>query len=302
MPSKPASTTSVLDLVRVQPVGPGQFVGSPRSTARNSVFGGQLLGQTLSAAVQTAGRFGWVTSMQTYFISAPDASRALNYRVETRRDGGRYGWRNVLCSQDGRLVLESMVCLQDRVTPSPAWPLAADLPRPEALPSLEELAGKHGERFDLYRTRLGEEDAMDLRFVQGPPPLRTAVDDRRPLHQFWMRPSIPAGSTPLEMACGLAYVSDVNLLASPLLTIGRLGDGVTDFASSFDHSVRFYGEPARTPWLLYEQDTTAVAGNTLEARGVLMTDTGEIVLTASQQGIALMVPQSGQDQRALSTP
>jgi acyl-CoA thioesterase-2 len=83
----------------------------------------------------------------------------------------------------------------------------------------------------------------------------------------------------------LAYLSDVNMLATPLLAVGELGDGVRSYAASFDHTLRFYSPAEDLDWLVYRQRSSAVAGSTLEAEGRLATRDGRLLFTASQQGL-----------------
>jgi acyl-CoA thioesterase II len=274
---------TVLDLVTVEPAGGDEFTGLPRPTLRGSMFGGQILGQTFSAAAATVERHRWPVSMHLYFIAAPDPRAPVTYRVTRRRDGGRYAWRTVVGVQGATIVLESMLAFSSR--PQPVTPgEVGDLPGPEELEPAEVLVARHPELIGDYFDRLGGAQ-MDLRFVQGPPPVRLARGDAAPRHDLWLRPHRLEGCTPLEIAAVLAYLSDVNMLATPLLAVGELGDGVRSYAASFDHTLRFYSPAEDLDWLVYRQRSSAVAGSTLEAEGRLATRDGRLLFTASQQGL-----------------
>jgi acyl-CoA thioesterase-2 len=163
------------------------------------------------------------------------------------------------------------------------------VPGPEELLHADALGALHGSLVGDYFQRLGT-DQMDTRFVQGPPPLRLAQGDVEPRHQVWVRPLGLEPMSPKEVGCCLAYLSDVTVLATPMLSIGRLGDGVTDFASSFDHSLRFYSGLEEIPWIIYDQRGAAVAGLTLEAHGRMATRDGRLVGTVTQQGVLMLLP------------
>lgn len=289
---KNATTTgpTVADLVAVERCGGQSFVGTPTATARASVFGGQLAGQTMSAAAATVDdRYPWPTSLQLYFISAPDPTLVIHYDVTVRRNGGRFGWRNVVARQGDRVVVDALVAFQSTPAPPAPCKLADEVPGPEELLPPHKLELLHGELVGHYFQRLGT-DQMDTRFVQGPPPLRLARGDTAPRHQLWVRPLGLGAMSPKEVGCCLAYLSDVTVLATPMISIGRLGDGRTDFASSFDHSLRFYSGLEEIPWLIYDQSSATVAGLTLEAHGRMATRDGRLVASVTQQGVLMLLP------------
>ncbi|CAN5262478.1 acyl-CoA thioesterase II [soil metagenome] len=288
MDAQATTELSIGDLVRVEPSGPLSFVGQPYRTARGAVFGGQLLGQALSAAGGTNEGFPWPTSLQVYFIAAPDPTRPIQYDVTIRRDGGRFAWRHVLGTQGGRLILEAMAAFQSVPTPAAPQPLPEDLLRPDELEDVTDLVLRHGEAMRHYYDRIGV-GTMDTRFVQGAPPLRIQQGKLDPWHQIWIKPLNLAAMGPTEMGCVLAYLSDVNMLATPMLPFASLGDGVKDYASSFDHNVRFYTPVEVLDWLVFDQRSNTDSGSTLEARGSLVTEGGMLVCTVNQQGLKLNV-------------
>lgn len=286
------TTTSptVAELVVVEQCGDLAYVGIPTATARGSVFGGQLAGQTMSAAAATVDdRYPWPTSLQLYFISAPDPTQPIHYDVVVRRNGGRFGWRTVTARQGERVVVEALVAFQSTPAPPARCSIADEVPGPEDLLAPPALEALHGSLVGDYFQRLGT-DQMDTRFVQGPPPLRLAHGDVEPRHQLWIRPLGLGPLSPKEVGCCLAYLSDVTMLATPMISIGRLGDGATDFASSFDHSLRFYSGLEEIPWIVYDQSSATVADLTLEAHGRMATRDGRLVGTVTQQGVLMLLP------------
>lgn len=283
-------TATIFDLVSVRPLPDGTYEGVPRATARGSVFGGQLAGQTMSAAAATVDeKYPWPTSLQLYFIAAPDPAQPIHYETTRRRDGGRFAWRNVIARQGDRVVVEALAAFQSQPSPDAPCDIAAHVPAPEDLPSPQDVAARYPDEVGDYFDRLGVAK-MDTRFVQGPPPLRLAQGSTEPRHQLWLHASELGELTPHQVGCCLAYLSDVNVLATPMISIGRLGHGISDFASSFDHNVRFYGALTEIPWLIYDQHASAVAGHTLEAHGRMATRDGRLVATVTQQGVLMVMP------------
>jgi acyl-CoA thioesterase-2 len=278
----------VLDLVTVEAVGDDVFAGMPRPTVRGSMFGGQILGQTFSAAAATVDRHRWPVSLQLCFIAAPNPRAPVTYRVTRRRDGGRYAWRNVVGTQGPRVVLESLAAFSSQ----PGEVVAGepdDVPGPEQLEPADALVARYPDLLGDYFDRLGGAE-VDLRFVQGPPPVRLARGDVAPRHDLWLRPYHLGECAPLQLAAVLAYLSDVNMLTTPLLAAGQLGEGDGSYAASFDHTMRFHSPLESLDWLVYRQRCAAAAGSTLESQGRLATRDGRLVFTASQRGLLFPAP------------
>jgi acyl-CoA thioesterase-2 len=128
---------------------------------------------------------------------------------------------------------------------------------------------------------------LDVRFVEGSPARRLALGDREPRQQFWVRPAGVHRWRPAEVTAALAMLSDVNMLAMPLLAIGALGDGRGAQALSFDHTLRFYAPLDDVGWLLIRQESVIIAGSTVEARAAAYAPDGRVIFTANQQGVVL---------------
>lgn len=282
-PGSSAHLSSVADLVSVARVGSRHFTGQPVAMLRGSMFGGQILGQCWSAAAATAAQHRWPVSMQVYFITAPDPTQRIDYEVDVRRDGRRYAWRRVVGSQRGAVVVEAMAALGARSGPATnsEQRTAVD---PEDLPSAQEVTALDPDVVGDYfeHVTMG---VLDVRYVEGAPPLRIRRGDRELSQRFWVRPEPCGASGIAEVGAVLAFLSDVNLLATPLLALGELGDGQTSYAASFDHAVRFYSPMREVDWLLVRQESVVVSGTRVESRGSAVNRAGDLVFTVSQGGL-----------------
>jgi acyl-CoA thioesterase-2 len=280
---------AVGDLVAVTRIAPGVFTGRPVPVLRGSMFGGQLVGQCLSAAAATVSRHRWPVSMHLYFISAPTMDADIVYRVEKRRDGGRYAWRSVVGTHGDRVVLEAIVSFASQPPGTVTPGLPPGTPGPEDLPAPDEVVSRSADLVGDYLEHVTM-GCLDVRWVEGAPPLRIARGDDDPRQRFWLRSAGKLRPTALETASVLAFYSDVNLLAMPLLGHGELGDGGRTYAVSVDHSLRFYSPLDELDWMLYSQESVVVSGTTMESRGSLLTRDGRLALTVAQQGLSLPPP------------
>ena len=127
--------SAVLDelvkLLALERIEENLFRGQSQDLGWGTVFGGQVLGQSLSAAVQTVPPERHVHSMHAYFLRPGDASKPIVYDVDKSRDGGSFTTRRVVAIQKGEPIFHMSASFQkleggfDHQAPMP------DVPPPE---------------------------------------------------------------------------------------------------------------------------------------------------------------------------
>src|SRR5580692_9633964 len=116
-----------LDLFR----GESRDIGSPQ------VFGGQVLGQALTAATATVEN-RMVHSLHAYFLRRGDVKSPIVYEVDRARDGNHFSTRRVVAIQHGAQIFHLSASFQsaeeglDHQLPMP------QVPPPEELTDLDE--------------------------------------------------------------------------------------------------------------------------------------------------------------------
>src|SRR5579863_7609293 len=98
-------TTSVVaelvELLGLERLEDNLFRGQSRDIGTRYVFGGQVLGQALSAAQQTVAGERGAHSLHAYFLRAGDIEAPIVYNVERTRDGRSFSTRRVIAIQHG---------------------------------------------------------------------------------------------------------------------------------------------------------------------------------------------------------
>ena len=94
----------LLRLLELEQVGDGVFVGQSQDLGWGRVYGGQVLGQALSAAERTVDRTRLAHSLHGYFLRPGDPREPIEYRVETTRDGRSFSTRRIRAEQRGRPI------------------------------------------------------------------------------------------------------------------------------------------------------------------------------------------------------
>lgn len=99
---------NLVRLLALEKIEENLFRGVSEDLGFRQLFGGQVLGQALSAASQTVAPERNVHSVHGYFLRPGDASLPIVYQVESPRDGGSFTTRTVSAIQKGRAIFTLM--------------------------------------------------------------------------------------------------------------------------------------------------------------------------------------------------
>src|SRR4051812_27267965 len=104
----------LVQLLGLERIEENLFRGQSQDLGWGTVFGGQVLGQALSAAVQTVPTDRHVHSMQAYFLRPGDVDRPIVYDVDRIRDGNSFTTRRVVAIQRGKAIFNLAASFQVR--------------------------------------------------------------------------------------------------------------------------------------------------------------------------------------------
>ena len=239
------------------------FRGQSRDIGTPYVFGGQVLGQALSAAQQTTDPSREAHSLHGYFLRAGDIDAPIVYSVERTRDGGSFSSRRVVAIQHGQPILDCSVSFQayekgvEHQMAMPEVPMPEDV---EPLPPLpaEELA-KLPEKARRWLDRQGP---FEFRHVWPRDELRPAK--RPPYQHIWFRLTAPVDDEQALHRALLAYASDFHLIGTATLPHGLSLFTHNIQMASLDHAIWFHRPFRADDWLLFE----ATSGSLYDSRGL----------------------------------
>jgi len=159
-----------------------------------------------------------------------------------------------------------------------------DVPKPEELPSEEEIKDKVLPLMpDPVRRYYERERPIELRPVEYGRYLGKTYDDGR--FHVWIRTTGTLPDEPAIHQCVLAYASDMTLLDSALIPHGRTVFDKSIMGASLDHALWFH-RPFRTDeWLLYAQDSPNLHGARGFSRGLIFARDGTLVASVAQEGL-----------------
>ena len=293
MPSKPAKSASskpggaldgLLSILDLEPLEENLFRGRSPQQGWQRVYGGQVLGQALVAAVRTVPAERFAHSLHAYFLLAGDPSRPIIYNVERVRDGGSFSTRRVTAIQHGRAMFVMSASFHMTEPGLDHQNTMPKVPPPEELPSEQELTAKllaHlPENMKSYWER---ERPIEMRPVDVS--RYFARQQRAPEQMTWMRASgrLP-DAFPLHQ-CVLAYASDFTLLDTALIAHGKLMFDKDMQLASLDHALWLHRPFRADEWMLYAQDSPSSHGARGFCRGNLFNRDGALIASVCQEGL-----------------
>jgi acyl-CoA thioesterase-2 len=267
------------------------FVGISEPQPHGRVFGGQVLAQSILAAVRTVEEDRQIHSMHGYFLRPGDANAPITFGVQKLRDGRSFSARRTHAYQNGVPILSMIASFQvpaDGVDHHEPFP--DGIPDPESLPSTADLLGEFEHPI---AQQWAYERPFDIRHVQSPLYIR-AEGEREPTNAVWMKSKGPLPDDLNLHRAALAYASDYTLL-EPILRrhgIAWISPGIK-FAS-LDHAMWWHRPFRADEWLLYVQNSPSASGARGLGVGRVFSRSGELVATVAQEGM-MRVPVGAVD-------
>lgn len=280
----PQSVDQLVALLDLETLEDGLYRGQQPDTSLQRVFGGQVAGQALVAAIRTVQNDRVVHSLHAYFLVPGDTSVPILYDVERTRDGRSYCTRRVVARQHGRTIFYMSASFAppeeglDHQDPMPQ--VAAPEDCPELGDLMASLTGRPRESWDREWASLDVRYAGDSREGGA---LRAAAHPA--LSRVWLRAAGALGDDPALHAAVLAYASDLTLLGVSLVPHDVfIGDPKLSPAS-LDHAMWFHRPFRADDWLLYDQVSPSASGGRGFANGRLFTTDGRLVASVVQEGL-----------------
>lgn len=277
----PATVTDLISLFDLEQTSEWEFRGPQPDTLFQRLFGGQVLGQSLVAAMRGVAADRVAHSLHAYFLrpGAPDAP--LTFEVEPMRDGRSFSARRVITRQENREIFVLSVSFQkpeEGLDHSASLP--ADVTPPEQSPSMKAVLER---RFGRSIKSLSEWDALDVRLATGPRPSAQGGTMRA-----WVRTQEPLPDDPQLHTAILAYLSDITLLS--VATVQHEMEFVAPNvqAASIDHAMWFHRPMRADEWLLYDMVSPSTSGARGFCTGRLFQG-GEAVASCAQEGLIRLV-------------
>ena len=274
----------LVNLLKLEPIENRIFRGQSQELGWGRVFGGQVLGQALSAARQTVEPERHVHSFHSYFLREGDSSKPIVYTVDCIRDGKSFNTRRVVAIQDGHPIFNLSASFQVS-----EQGLEHQDPMPKVIPAEEALSERaliirHQDLIPKpLQKRLLSDNPIEIRFADPADPLATST--RPPNHKVWLRTNGKLPDNPGLHKYLLAYASDFQFLTSCLYPHGLASFQKPMQIASLDHAMWFHRPFRMDDWLLHCVESTTASGARALVRGQVFNQSGELVASTMQEGL-----------------
>jgi acyl-CoA thioesterase-2 len=265
------------------------FTGPSQWQPQGRVFGGQVLAQSITAAIRTVPSDRIVHSMHGYFLRPGDIDKPITFAVDRIHDGRSFSTRRTQAYQDGIPILSLIASFQiEDAGLEHQIEMPADLPQPEDIPSTaERLAGIDHPVARFWST----ERPFDMRHVDSP--IYLSVQGERVGHQaVWMKTFGELPDDPNLHRAALAYASDYTIL-EPIYRrhgVAWVTPGLK--TASLDHAMWWHRFGRVDEWLLYVQETPSGQGGRGLSLGRIYSRDGMLLASVAQEGM-VRVPPAG---------
>ncbi|KGJ88095.1 acyl-CoA thioesterase II [Thalassotalea sp. ND16A] len=274
----------LLTLLKLEQLDDNLFLGQSQDLGFPAVFGGQVIGQALSAAKETVAENRALHSFHSYFLLPGNAHKPITYLVDVTRDGRSFSARRVQAMQNGKVIFNLMASFQIIETGFEHQDVMPDVMGPEGLASMLELQLQHKDKIP---------QAMhDTVFAERP-------IEFRPIKQYdWLNPEKSSASNQVWMKAKgkmpadlrvhkyvLGYASDYNFLPTAVHPHGRSVWSKNFQIATIDHAMWFHRDFRFDDWLLYDIDSPSASGGRGLVRGKIYNRQGQLVASTIQEGV-----------------
>ncbi|GAA0813366.1 acyl-CoA thioesterase II [Colwellia sp. D2M02] len=274
----------LLALLSLEKIEQGIYRGQSQDLGFKALFGGQVMGQALSAAQETVAENRFIHSLHSYFLRPGDANQPVVYEVEKIRDGSSFSTRRVQAVQNGNAIFYMTASFQHEEPGFNHQDTMPDVPAPETLPSFNDFIVAHQHYLpEPLREKFLAEKPIDIRPVQQYNWINPTKTDS--VSQMWIKAN---GTLPEDLRTHtymLAYTSDFHFLPTALLPHGA-SHWLPNFQiATIDHAMWFHRPFKFDDWLLYCMDSPSASNGRGLVRGQIYNRQGELVASTMQEGV-----------------
>jgi acyl-CoA thioesterase II len=275
----------LVSLLALERIEENIFRGQSQDLGWGTVFGGQVLGQALSAAARTVPADRHAHSLHAYFLRPGNVSAPIVYDVDRIRDGGSFTTRTVKAIQHGKPILNVSASFQTEETGFEHQDEMPAAPPPESLPTEQERVLAYADKLPaILRERATAARPFEMRTTD--PDTNPFQPVGRPAkRQLWVRAVDKLPDEPALHRYLLAYVSDFTFVTTALLPHGVSWLTPGMHVASIDHAIWFHRPFRCDEWLLHDIESTSASGGRGLVRGRIFTRDGRLVASTMQEGL-----------------
>lgn len=275
---------NLIHLLKLEKIDDLIFRGESQDLGFRQVFGGQVVAQALSAAMQVAPEDRILHSCHAYFLAPGDSQYPIIYDVETLREGRNFSALRIKAIQHKNTICHVTASFQ---VPEKGFEHQNTMPNvgaPEDFTDENVMLQKVAQTLP---EPLNEKFAAERPFEVRTKYLNNPFNGTKlPAEQYsWFKTN---GETPLDIKiqqCLLAYFSDFHCILTALHPHekGFLQKGMK--VATIDHSIWFHRPFDLNHWHLHAIESNNAFGGRGLAQGQIFSQDGQLIATTQQEGL-----------------
>lgn len=274
----------LLDLLKLEQLEKGLFRGQSEHLGLPQVYGGQVLGQALSAARYTVDNDRTVHSFHSYFLYPGNPEKPIIYDVEKLRDGRSLSTRRVKAIQNGRPIFYLTASYHGATPGFEHQNTMPEIAGPENFASESELAEQIADFLpDKIKEIFCGEKPIEVRPVNVVNPLKPVKTE--PKQYLWIKANGQVPDNQLIHQYLMAYASDWGFLVTALHPHKVTLMTPKFQVATIDHSMWFHRPFKMDEWLLYVIESPTASNSRGLVRGEIFDKEGNLVASAIQEGV-----------------
>lgn len=274
----------LIKLLTLERLDDGLFRGESEDLGFPQVFGGQVVAQSIAAAMQIVPLDRDLHSCHCYFLRAGDAAYPIIYETEILREGKSFTAVSVNAKQHNELICRVMTSFHikeegfEHQIPMPT------VEQPEAFFSENELLRSVALMLPSpLREKFQAERAFDVRIKYPNDPFNG--HQLPPEQQIWAKLNGERLGDRRMQQCLMAYFSDFHCIVTMLHPheCGFMQQGLR--IATLDHTLWFHRDVDFNDWLFFHLSTPNASANRGLTRGEVFNQKGELLVTYQQEGL-----------------
>ncbi|HCY84019.1 MAG TPA: acyl-CoA thioesterase II [Desulfobacteraceae bacterium] len=274
----------LLGLLKLEKIEENIYRGQSQDLGFGNVFGGQVLGQALSAASRTVDDTFNAHSLHGYFMRAGDAALPIVYTVDCLRDGRSFATRSVKAVQKGRTIFSMSASFHKGEQGYAHQDAMPDIQGPEGIEPEVDMARRLSDRIPpKILEKLLCRKPIEIRVVNPVNPF-----DPKPMppaKYIWFRAIDKIPDDAAIHRYMLAYASDFHLVSTSLYPHGKTFWSPDMQVASLDHAIWFHRDFRMDDWLLHVMRSPSAEGGRGVNFGSIYTRDGTLVASVAQEGL-----------------
>lgn len=248
------------------------------------IFGGQLMAQAVLVAASIVAPDRRLRSLHARFLRPQLMSPAPGYRVNPVMEGRSFSNVEVSTSESGKEIFRSDLCFQSPEAGMEHALVMSEVPAPEDLINLREMAVVYADQLSEGNRRLLS--AVQLHEVKPIDPKQFLFcGTRQPALRFWVKSSQPLTDVRRLHEAALAYISDA-WFNSPMLLPHVSTRLAREFhAPTLSHDLWLHNDFRADDWLLFGLQSPALNGATGLILASIFDRSGKLIANAAQHAL-----------------